>query len=127
MFDFLDSDWFIITLEIVFIVLIAYDVKQYIATKKKEYITNIVLTLGFAIWVLYPMYIKYFGWEESQREVLTKECRGEDNTTKLCKCISENTFKTYTYGEYSKKDKDSKEYQEFIKETKEDCLDDSWF
>ena len=44
MFDFLDSDWFIITLEIVFVILIAYDIKKYIETKKKEYITNIVLS-----------------------------------------------------------------------------------
>ena len=44
MFDFLDSDWFIISLEIVCLILIAYDIKKYIETKKKEYITNIVLT-----------------------------------------------------------------------------------
>ena len=94
----------------------------------KQYITNIVLTLGFAIWVLYPMYIKYFGWEEKQRDELSIVCQNkDDNATKLCKCVNDNTVKTYTYDEYNKKSKDSKEYKEFIKETKEDCLDDSWF
>lgn len=128
MFDFLDSDWFIITLEIIFVILIAYDIKQYIRTKKKEYITNIVLTAGFAIWTLMPMYTKYFGWEESQKSEISSHCSNQDaNATKLCECVNDSLFKTYTFDEYSKKDKDSKEYIEFLKETKEDCLDDGWF
>lgn len=36
MFDFLDSDWFNIGLEIVFLLLISYDVKKYIETKKES-------------------------------------------------------------------------------------------
>lgn len=128
MFDFLDSDWFIITLEIVFVVLIAYDIKQYITTKKKEYITNIVLTIGFAIWVLYPMYTKYLDWEDFQRVELSAVCENKDaNATKLCECVNDSIFKTYTHDEYSSMDKSAKEYNEFLTETKEDCLDDSWF
>ena len=128
MFDFLDSDWFIITLEIVFVILIAYDIKQYIETKKKEYITNIVLTVGFAIWVLYPMYIKYFGWEDSQKSEISSHCSNQDaNATKLCECVNDTVFKAYTFDEYKALDKNAKEYKEFIKESKEDCLDDSWF
>jgi len=126
MFDFLDSDWFIITLEIVFVILIAYDVKKYVKTKKKEYITNIVLTAGFAIWTLYPFYISYFGWEESQKTELLSHC-SENNETKLCKCLDEATFKNYTYEEYIVLDKNSTDYTEFVKDAKEECLDDGWF
>jgi len=126
MFDFLDSDWFIITLEIVFVILIAYDVKQYMKTKKKEYITNIVLTLGFAIWTLYPMYKSYFGWEESQKTEMLSTCQEDRNET-LCKQVDDAIFKNFTYDEYKLLDKNSTEFKEFIKETKEDILDDSWF
>ena len=126
MFDFLNEDWFIITLEIIFLILIIYDIKKYIETKKKEYITNIVLTLGFAIWTLMPMYTKYFGWEESQREELFATCE-DSNDTKLCKCINDTVEKTYTYKEYAQSDKNSTKFQEFLKETQEDCSDDGWF
>jgi len=126
MFDFLDEDWFIIALEIVFVILIAYDVKKYIQTKKKEYITNIVLTFGFAVWTLYPMYISYFGWEDSQKQEMLSICK-DTNDSKLCNCVDERIFKEFVYDEYIKLDKNSKDYQEFIKESKEDCLDDGWF
>ena len=126
MFDFLDEDWFIITLEIVFIILIIYDIKKYRETKKKEYITNIVLTLGFAIWTLYPMYKSYFGWEESQKQELISTCQ-DSNNTELCKCVDDRIFKEYVYEEYKALDKNSTEYKEFVKEAKEECLDDSWF
>jgi len=126
LFDFLDSDWFIIGLEIVFVILISYDVKKYIETKKKEYIVNIVLTLGFAIWTLVPFYSSYFGWEDSQKVEMLVMCE-DSNETQLCNCVDETIFKNYTFEEYSKIDQDSKEYVEFVKETKEDCLDDGWF
>ncbi len=126
MFDFLDSDWFIITLEIIFVILIAYDVRQYVRTKKKEYITNIVLTAGFAIWTLMPMYTKYFGWEDSQKSEMISHCI-DTNNTELCKCVDDAIFKEYTYDEYKVLDKNSTDYNEFVEETKEDCLDDSWF
>jgi hypothetical protein len=129
LFDFLDSDWFIITLEIIFLILILYDIKKYIETKKKEYITNIVLTLGFAIWTLYPMYTSYFGWEDKQKQEMLLVCdeMKDANATKLCNCVDETIFKNFTYKEFSQKDTNSKEYQEFMKEAKEDCLDDGWF
>jgi hypothetical protein len=129
LFDFLDSDWFIITLEIIFLILILYDIKKYIETKKKEYITNIVLTLGFAIWTLYPMYTSYFGWEDKQKQEMLLVCdeMQDANATKLCNCVDETIFKNFTYKEFSQKDTNSKEYQEFMKEAKEDCLDDGWF
>lgn len=126
MFDFLDSDWFNIALEIVFIILISYDIKKYIETKKKEYITNIVLTIGFAIWALYPYYNSYMGWEEEQKQVMLSHC-SDTNDTKLCKCLDDTTFKTYTHDEYIALDKNSSDYKEFLQEAKEDCLDDGWF
>ena len=126
MFDFLDSDWFVITLEIVFLILISYDVKKYLQTKKKEYITNIVLTIGFAIWTLYPMYKSYFGWEELQKQEMLSTCHDDTNET-LCKQVDDAIFKGFTYEEYKIIDKNSTEFKEFIKEAKEDILDDSWF
>ncbi len=126
MFDFLESDWFNIGLEIVFLLLISYDVKKYIQTKKKEYIVNVVLTIGFAIWVLLPYYKSYYGWQVSQKSEMISSCQ-ETNNTKLCNCIDEAIFKEFTYEEYKALDKNASEFQEFMKETKEECLDDSWF
>ena len=126
MFDFLDSDWFNIGLEIVFVILISYDIKKYIQTKKKEYITNIVLTIAFAIWTLYPYYNSYIGWDEEQKQVMLSHC-SDTNDTKLCKCLDDTTFKTYTHDEYIAVDKNSSDYREFLQEAKEDCLDDGWF
>jgi hypothetical protein len=127
MFDFLDSDWFNIGLEVVFLVLISYDIKKYIQTKKKEYITNIILTIGFAIWALYPYYNSYIGWDEEQKKEMLSNCKGDENSTKLCRCIDDATFKNYVYEEYIKLDKNSTDYKEFLKDATEECLDDGWF
>ena len=126
MFDFLDSDWFNIGLEIVFVILISYDVKKYFETKKREYIVNIVLTIGFAIWTLYPYYNSYLGWDEKQKELMLSTCK-DSNDTKLCKCLDDSIFKGFVYDEYIKLDKNGTEYKKFLQEAKEDCLDDSWF
>ena len=124
MFDFLDSDWFNIGLEVIFLILIFFDVKKYIETKKNEYIINIVLTLGFAIWTLYPYYKSYFGWHESEKVKMLKRC-DDSNETKVCNCIDESIFKEYTYREYKALDVVKK--KEFEKEAREDCVDDGWF
>jgi len=126
LFDFLDSDWFNITLEVIFILLISYDVKKYMETKKREYIVNIVLTIVFAIWALYPYYNSYIGWEDGQKEHMISTCR-DTNNTKLCRCVDDSIFKGYTYDEYKNLDKNSSDFKEFIKEAKEECEDDSWF
>ena len=126
MLDFMDSDWFVIGLEIVFLILVSYDIKQYLKTKKREYIVNIVLTIGFAIWVLLPFYTSYFGWEATQKTEMLKEC-SDSNNTELCNCVDETIFKNYTNEEYSAIDKESTAFKQFVKETKEECLDDSWF
>ncbi|QSZ41156.1 hypothetical protein GJV85_03190 [Sulfurimonas aquatica] len=126
MFDFLDSDWFNIGLEIVFVILISYDIKKYIETKKREYITNIVLTVAFAIWTLYPYYNSYVGWDGTQKEKMLSTCV-DSNDSKLCKCMDDKIFKEYVYDEYIQVDHNSSEYREFLDEAKEDCLDDGWF
>ncbi|OHE04518.1 MAG: hypothetical protein A2329_07350 [Sulfurimonas sp. RIFOXYB2_FULL_37_5] len=126
MFDFLDSDWFIISLEIVFLLFIAYDAKKYFETKKKEYITNIVLTLGFFIWAFIPFYNSYMTWSEDKKHELISECKKENNET-LCQCLDEKIFKEYSFEDFKSLDKNSSDFNEFIKETKEECLDDSWF
>ena len=126
MFDFLDSDWFNIGLEIVFVILISYDVKKYLQTKKREYIVNIILTIGFAIWTLYPYYNSYVGWEEEQKEKMLSTC-SDTNDTKLCKCLDDSIFKEFVHDKYIALDKNGSEYKDFLKEAKEDCLDDSWF
>jgi len=122
----MDSDWFIIGLEVVFILLISYDVKKYFETKKREYIVNIVLTAGFAVWTLYPFYTSYFGWNSKQKEDLIVHC-SDVSDTKLCTCIDNTIFKTYMHSEYMSIDKNSSAFQEFLKETKEDCNDSGWF
>lgn len=122
----MDSDWFNIGLQIVFLILISYDIKKYFETKKREYVVNIVLTIGFAIWTLYPYYTSYVGWEESQKKVMLSHC-SDKNDTKLCNCLDESTFKEFTHDEYVAIDKNSTEYREFLKDAKEECLDDGWF
>ncbi|OHE21243.1 MAG: hypothetical protein A2525_08965 [Sulfurimonas sp. RIFOXYD12_FULL_36_11] len=126
MFDFLDSDWFVISLEIVFLLFIIYDAKKYFETKKKEYITNIVLTLGFFIWAFIPFYNSYMTWSEDKKHELISECKKENNET-LCQCLDEKIFKEYSFEDFKSLDKNSSDFNEFIKETKEECLDDSWF
>ncbi|HIP03058.1 MAG TPA: hypothetical protein EYG75_06045 [Campylobacterales bacterium] len=127
MFDFLSSDWFNIGLEIFFVLLISYDLKKYFQTRKREYIINIVLTVVFAIWALYPYYNSYIGWEEHQKQEMLSHCSSDKNSTKLCQCLDDATFKEYTYEEYKKIDKNGSDYKEFLEDAKEECLDDSWF
>ena len=126
MFDFLDSDWFNITLQIVFLLLISYDIKKYFESRKRQYLLNIVLTIGFGIWALYPYYKSYIGWNDLQKGVMITNCSNV-NDIKLCKCLDDATFKHFTHDEYIKLDKQSSEYEDFLKDAKEDCLDDSWF
>ena len=126
MFDFLDSDWFIIGLEIVFLTFIAYDAYKYLKTKRREYLLNIALAIGFALWVLYPFYTKYYKWEDKDRETLVQTCLSEHNTS-YCTCVDNMIFKEYDLQSFSKLDKKSEEYLEFIKDSEEECFNSSWF
>ncbi len=123
MFDFLDSDWFIIGLEIVFIVLISYDIYKYVKTKKRQYIINIVLTLGFAVWTLLPFYTKYYEWNDKDREEMIKRCL-KNGTERYCGCLENMIFKEYDEKKYKKIDKENDiEYIEFMNESKKECLE----
>lgn len=126
MFDFLQSDWFNISLEIFFLILIILDVKKYLQTRKREYLLNIVLTIGFAIWALYPYYNSYIEWSQQEKKSLLSACTNEKNAT-LCKCMDDAIFKNYTYKEYIQTDKQGSEFKKFLQESKEECQDDSWF
>lgn len=127
MFDFLDSDWFTIALEIVFLIFISYDLKKYFETKKREYIVNIVLTIGFAIWTLIPFYNSYMAWDEVKKQELITECKLRENNETLCGCVNDKIFKEYGFESYKSLDKNSSDFEDFIKETKGECLDKSWF
>lgn len=124
--EFLKSDWFNIGLEIIFVILIAYDLKKYFETKKREYITNAVLTIVFAVWALYPYYNSYIGWDDKQKQEMISTCSNEKDK-KLCECIDDKIFKEFDHAEYIHVDKNSTDYKEFLKESKEECLDDGWF
>ncbi len=123
MFDFLDSDWFIIGLEVVFIVLISYDVYKYVKTKKRQYIINIVLTLGLAVWTLYPFYTKYYEWNDKDREALIQECLSHGNE-RYCGCLENMIFKEYEEDVYKKIDKENDmDFLEFMNESRKECLE----
>ena len=127
MFDFMDSDWFVIGLEVLFLSFIAYDGWKFYKTRKKEYILNIIMAIGFALWILVPFYTKYYDWEESQRQGVNVKCINENNAT-YCKCMDNMVFKHYDFTEYEKIDtKTNTKYLKFIKESEEDCFGDSWF
>ena len=88
-----------------------------LTVKKGEFLVNIVITIGFAIWTLYPYYNSYFGWEDSQKEKMLSVCENDANKT-VCICIDEKVFKEYTHQDYMAVDKNSSEYLEFMKEAK---------
>lgn len=118
---FYESDWFTITLEVIFLFFIIYDIRRYIVTRKKEYITNIVLTVGFAVWAFMPFYNKYFTWEESDRAQLIEACIEEHNAS-YCICLDDKIFKEYTLTDFHELDQTSdKDYLEFIAGMKEEC------
>ena len=127
MFDFMDSDWFIIGLEVLFLSFITYDGWKYYKTRKKEYIVNIVLAIGFALWVLVPFYTKYYDWTEAQRAELEKECL-VDNNASYCSCMDNMIVKKYDSVRFHKIDRQKdKDYLEFLEESKKECFEDSWF
>jgi len=127
MFDFMDSDGFIIGLEIVFLTFVIYDAWKYYKTRKKEYIVNIVLAIGFALWILVPFYTKYYDWTDAQRQTLQNQCLSENNET-YCNCMDNMIVKEYDFKGFEKIDKQNdKDYLEFLKESKEECFGDSWF
>ena len=119
--QFYESDLFTITLEIIFLIFIIYDIRRYMITRKKEYITNIVLTLGFAVWAFIPFYNKYFTWEESDRAQLIETCMKEHDSS-YCECIDDKIFKEYDQADFNSLDQaNDKDYLTFIAEMEDEC------
>lgn len=130
MFDFYESDWFTITLEIIFLIFILYDIKRYVETKKREYLINILLTFGFFIWAIVPFYNKYFTWQDSDKAKLQAHCTQEHNSS-VCECLDDKIFKEYDLKSFLtlQKSKD-KELSEFLETSKKICTgeeEESWF
>ncbi len=130
MFDFYESDWFTIALEIAFLIFIAYDIKKYFETKKREYVINIVLTFGFFIWAAVPFYNKYFTWQDRDKAELQARCVSEYNTT-LCDCLDDKIFKEYNLKSYLALEKGAdKDLNEFVETSKKICTgeeEEGWF
>ena len=122
MFDFMDSDSFIIAINIIFLVFIIFDIKKFRETEDKKFLFNILLTLGFALWVMIPFYNKYITWSDKSIFKLYQNC-GEDNKT-LCTCITDWTIKSYSYEGFLHEDRNSSDYKDFLQDTKKECLAD---
>ena len=114
-------------MQVIFLVFIIWDIKRYMQTKKKEYLVNIIATVGFAIWALAPYYNSYVNWSDEEKKQLNSQC--DKNNSSTCKCVDEAVFKTYSYDEYKNIDKNSTEFLEFLIDAKKECLgvDDGWF
>jgi len=125
MFDFLDADWFNISLEVIFLVLMYFDVKKYIITRRQEYLLNIVLTIGFAIWTAIPFYNKYITWSDSAKKEYMQECIKSENNVTLCECLDDAIFKEYSFKSYThKKESNEKSLNSFIEESIKECKED---
>lgn len=122
MFEFFESDVFTIGLEIALLLFVAYDLKKYLATKKREYMVNIVLALGFFIYTAIPFYNKYVTWSEADRIALQTVCEKE-HTKAVCKCLSDATEKKYSFAAYEKAF-ESEELKTFTDETLQECTED---
>jgi len=129
MFAFYESDWFTITLEILFLLFIIYDIKRYFETKKREYLFNIVLTIGFFFWALVPFYNKYYSWKDVDKSSLMTSCIAEHNAS-YCSCWDDKVFKEYAFEDFKRLNREKDEdYLEFASEVDKECrgIDTGWF
>jgi glucan phosphoethanolaminetransferase (alkaline phosphatase superfamily) len=121
MFDFLDNDYFVIVLEIIFLIFIIYDFRKWLESKKREYLINIALAIAFFIYTAIPFYNKYYTWSDQDKNLLNERCLSEHNTT-LCDCLNDKIIKEYSFSSF--KTTDEKELKEFMSESKKECLED---
>jgi len=119
MFEFFESDIFTIGLEVAFLAFIGYDLKKYLATKKREYLLNITLALGFFVYAAIPFYNKYVTWNDADKMALQTLCE-KDHDTKLCECLSDVIEKEYSFASYETVF-ESKELKSFTDETLKEC------
>ena len=100
MFGFYESDWFTITLEVLFLIFIAYDAKKYFETRKREYLINIALAVGFFVWAFIPFYNKYYTWQDNDKSIMIEKCSAEFNAS-YCECLDDKY--TFEVGGKNKK------------------------
>ena len=129
MFAFYESDWFTITLEILFLLFIFYDGRRYLQTRKREYLLNIIMTIGFFFWAIVPFYNKYFTWQDMDKASLSKRCVAEHNQT-YCDCLDDKVFKEYSFEDFKHLNRSKDEdYLEFFSDVDKECrgIDTGWF
>jgi len=128
MFTFYESDWFTLALEVVFMLFIAYDMKRYLETRKREHLLNIAFAIIFFVWALVPFYNKYVSWQERDREALLSKCEEEHNSS-YCSCLDDLIVKEYDVESYRELEKGSDEQLvSFLKECDEECRGEGgWF
>lgn len=99
MFDFFESDTFTIGLEVAFLVFIGYDARKYFLTRRREYLLNILLAVGFFIWAAIPFYNKYYTWSDAERNALTTLCAKLHDKAQ-CECLTDTVTKGYSFKAY---------------------------
>jgi len=118
-FDFFESDTFTIGLEIAFLAFIGYDARKFFLTRRREYIVNIILALGFFIWAAVPFYNKYITWSDADRQALQTICEKENNAS-LCGCLTDTLTKEYSFSSYESAF-ETEALKHFTEEAKEEC------
>jgi hypothetical protein len=121
MFDFLDNDIFVITINIFFLIFIIYDYKKYRATKQKMLLLNIAVTIGFAIWVMIPFYNKYLTWSDTDIAQLTQSC---EHNRSICECLVNEVITSYSFESYCLIDANRSGFQSFDLEDPKLCFKD---
>lgn len=123
MFDFLDRDPVVLVINVLFLIFIYFDYKKYKQTRQRLYLFNIILTLGFAIWVLLPLYTKYITWSAPQRAHIENLCR-QKASQKFCHCYNDKLFKSYSFDALQKEDRNSSTFSTFDTESKKSCQEE---